>query len=487
MYHISDIKKYLRCERFYFYSKGETSVFNPYLRSDENIDDLLKLYLKIDNCFLGLRNDPSSRFFENENDFEWFMHPRFVDEDLRINIPIMHKTAKGYVLYFMLYACQIKELDTLTYRICLDMLKKQNITISKIKVIYFNNDYVRKGNLDVDQLFKCVEYYNQQKIISLVKDKPFDYNDIINKMQTIKIEKTKAKKSRNCFQKGTCPYYDICFDNYTEQPDDSVLTLVSSKYKYEMFDRGISKLKDIDINLIEGNRVQYAQIMASKNNGLFIDKYALGEWLTPLNQRPISFIDFEWDRYLIPKYNDMHPMDVVCFEFALYYIDEKGSMEHRCFIGTGDCRKEFVEALIDYLPKNGPVLAYNAYGAECLRLKELAHIYPEYQKELLDIENRFVDLATPFVEGIIYDVSMKGDYSLKRLVDICSNYSYKDLDIYNGMDAVFNWRNIDKGLCNDEESIRKNLDEYCSLDAYGLFLVYKWLVKLMLSLNKKEV
>ena len=245
-----------------------------------------------------------------------------------------------------------------------------------------------------------------------------------------------------------------------------------------MFENGIDSLKNVDIDLIEGNRVQFAQIMASKNNGLFIDKPALKNWLNKIDSKPISFIDFEWDRYLIPPYINMRPMDVLCFEFALYYLDENGKMEHRTFVGTGDCRKEFIEGLINYLPKQGPILAYNADGAEKIRLDELGNMFPEYKQQLEEIKNRFIDLAIPFIEGLAYDIRMRGNYTLKKLVDIVSDYSYSDLEIFDGMEAVYNWRNIDKGSI-DEEKIIDNLKEYCSLDAYGLFLVYKWLIKLM--------
>ncbi len=177
----------------------------------------------------------------------------------------------------------------------------------------------------------------------------------------------------------------------------------------------------------------------------------------------------------------MKPMDVVCFEFALYYIDENGHMEHRTFVGKGDCRREFVEGLIEYLPEKGPILAYNAEGAECLRLEELSKIFPEYAGKLRRIIDRFVDLAYPFMEGMVYDVRMAGDYTLKKLVDICSDYSYKNLDIYDGMEAVFSWRNMVHVDEAKEKQILENLKEYCSLDAYGLFLVYRWLIKLMVE------
>ena len=160
-------------------------------------------------------------------------------------------------------------------------------------------------------------------------------------------------------------------------------------------------------------------------------------------------------------------------------LNEKGEIDHRIYVGPKDCREEFIKSLIEYLPTSGPILAYNAEGAECLRLKELGDIFPQYKDELDKINSRFIDLAVPFIEGLVYDIRMQGNYTLKKLVDICSDYSYADLDIYDGMQAVYNWRNIDRGLSS--EKIIDDLKEYCSLDAYGLFLVYKWLIKLIVK------
>ena len=107
--------------------------------------------------------------------------------------------------------------------------------------------------------------------------------------------------------------------------------------------------------------------------------------------------------------------------------------------------------------------------------------FPEYKDKLESIISRFVDLAFPFTEGLVYDVRMQGNYSLKKLVDICSSYSYKQLDIDDGMQAVFNWRDIQNVDPKENEIIIENLKKYCSLDAYGLFLVYRWLIKLIVE------
>ena len=369
----------------------------------------------------------------------------------------------------------------MSYRITLRVLKDLNVPVGEIYLIHLNGDYVNEGKLDPKKLFICENSFNRRRLKSIIEEVDVDFKRYLKEMETFDPEKEPAKKCRYCKLNGLCEHYDKCFPDEEKDADDSILTLVSSQYKNRMYEEGIRHLKDVNTDLLEGSRTQYAQIMASRNGGIFIDHYSLASWLDKISSRPISFIDFEWDRYLIPTYEKMRPMDVVCFEFALYYIDENGHMEHRTFVGTGDCRKEFVEALLEYLPKSGPVLAYNAQGAECLRLSELAAIYPEYKEELEKIVDRFVDLAVPFIDGLVYDVRMQGNYSLKKLVDICSDYSYKDLDIYDGMEAVFSWRDIANADEKMGEKIVENLKEYCSLDAYGLFLVYKWLIQLMLE------
>ena len=477
MLHISDIKKFIHCPRLYYYDLDANNEFNQYLRNDLSINDLLIEYFHIDSYYLGERNDLSDRFINNINNYEWFIRPRLNDGELRINIPLVKRNNNEFDLYFINYGTSIKELDTLAYSIYLQIFTKYQLNVNDIYIIYLNGEYVNQGTLDVSKLFLITDTFHDEKIIDKVIEKKFDYKEIVDEILNNNLNNYPAIKNRYCRLFGECSHYDLCFENEKQDCLDSILYLASSQNKVKMYEDGIRHLKDADLNLIEGNRVQYAQIMASRNNGLFVDKYALKKFLKPLNERPISFIDFEWDRYLIPEYKGMKPMDVVCFEFALYVLDENDELKHYTFVETKDCREKFVEELIKCLPSEGPILAYNALGAECLRLQELADLFPQYKEQLYSIVSRFYDLATPFIDGIVYDIKMAGNFTLKKLVDICSDYSYSNLDIYDGMQAVYNWRNLDKGQIN--EKTLSDLKEYCSLDAYGLYLVYNWLLSLL--------
>lgn len=476
MYHVSDLKKFNKCHRlFYYEAQKDKEPFLPFLRSDESLTDLLIERLGLDSYFRGQVGDDPKLFLENYDKYLWFINSRMEVNGLRIRIPVLHKLPKGnFDVYFVYYGTHIRDLDFFSLRVQYSALLDLNINIREIYYVHINPDYVFHKKHNVKKLFVITNRYNNTRFINLVQDDKISYNKIIEEMDNNSLDNYPPIKCKSCKMMKMCPYYYECFKDETDIEDDSILTLVSSVNKKKMYDMGIRKLKDADSSMVEGNKVQYAQIMASKNGGLFYDTYSLRYWLKQI-KGPVSYIDFEWDRYLIPAYENMKPLDVIPFEYALYIENEDGTLQNKNFLATGDCRKEFIESLIRDLPKEGSILAYNANGAECIRLKELIREFPKYKKELESIIDRFVDLAIPFVEGIVYDTRMAGNFSLKKLVDILSDKTYKDLDINEGMKAVYSWRYIDKELSDEQDKTIEDLKEYCSLDAYGLVIVYQWL------------
>ena len=480
MYHITDLKKYLKCPRLYFYSKDEEASFNHYLRSDESLIELLVRFLRVDSYFKGTVGDSNDVFLSNKDKYDYFVKIRFESNNFRVKVPIMHKVSDDlYDIYFVHNGVTIKELDFSYFSLTIEVLKKLNIEINKVFLAYINKDYVFSNILDIEQLFILIDNIDDIDLYDLFVGKIYDFKSIINRIESTSLNSYLPHKTRICHARGVCPYYYDCFKEEANIEDDSILTLVSSANKDVMYKKGIRLLKDVDVSLLEGNRAQYGQIMASKKGGQFVLKYALKDWLKKLDTRPITFIDFEWDTYLIPEFDGMKPLDVLPFEFVLYTLDENDNLNKFSFLGKGDCRKEFAQGLIKYIPSKGPIVAYNAYGAECRRINELANYFEEYRDELLDIKYRFVDLAEPFLEGLVYDTRMRGNFTLKKLVNVVSNMDYKSLEINDGMKAVFNWRNIDKGLSEDDDRVKEELIKYCGLDAYGLYLVYKWLLSLI--------
>ena len=106
-------------------------------------------------------------------------------------------------------------------------------------------------------------------------------------------------------------------------------------------------------------------------------------------------------------------------------------------------------------------------------------MFPEYSKPLMKIYSRIVDLQLPCDLGIVYDTRMKGHYSLKMIMSLLNDVGYSELEISQGMDAVFNWRSLDKLESKEEkEIVIENLKSYCAMDTYAMIVVYRWLKKL---------
>ena len=227
MYHITDIKKYIKCSRLYYYEKDGLDLCIP--------DEYIKVGIKIGSGSYKVveRNDKNERFFDNVDKYEYFIHSRFEDHDLRINIPFMHKVEGGFDLCFVYNGVQIKELDLLTYRICVRMLKKLGIEVKQIYMIYLNGEYVYENQIDVDQLFICTNKYKDDEIINITRQGDYAYETVIDTLNKNHVDA--PKKNRSCRMFGLCSHYYECFPNEEKLESDSILTLVSSKNKNKTY------------------------------------------------------------------------------------------------------------------------------------------------------------------------------------------------------------------------------------------------------------
>ena len=172
-------------------------------------------------------------------------------------------------------------------------------------------------------------------------------------------------------------------------------------------------------------------------------------------------------------------LPILPFQYSLHVL-ENGVLRHMEFLGTQDCRLGFIENLLRELPNEGTIYAYNAMGAEAIRLRELAEMFPEYQVEIQDIIARMRDLAEPFIGGLVYDLKMRGNYSLKKIISAVNpDLSYSQLSIQHGMEAVYQYREMEDSEDEDDGRSKKELLEYCSMDTFAMVEIFRWLTELV--------
>ncbi|NBK97063.1 MAG: DUF2779 domain-containing protein [Erysipelotrichia bacterium] len=483
MKRVTDIKKLERCEKLLWLSKKEPQPFLPFVYYNEDLDELAREKLQLHHYLVGERGDDNNAFFANLENYDAFCNMRFTYHDLRVKIPIMKKYKDGFRVYFTYASCFPKESDAQVLADQLWVLKQLNIKVYKVNTIHLNSEYVRKDDLDVNDLLIINDYfYNDKnhrggKIKTLLKAKQRDVEPLLLQIEeTLQKDEIVKERTNICTRKNKCAYFDTCF--HTPSKNTSILHLVSSAYKFQLLEKGIDDLAMLSLDEIEGTRHQFAQIMAAKTNTLFFDKIAVKHFFQSQISYPISYLDFEWETYAYPPYERMKPFDVLTFQYSLHIEQSKDSpLLHKEYLGRHDCRQQFIEQLLQDIPKEGSVMCFNVEGAEKLRLKQLAKQFPQYEEQLRNIWERMIDLAIPFSNGLIYDNRMEGMYSLKKLVAIFTDYSYADLDISHGMEAVRNYRLLDEENAQQQEETRKELLAYCAMDTYAMVLIYHWILE----------
>lgn len=488
MYHISDVKKFTRCPRLYVNEKNAPRrEYQPFVRLDEEVTSLVAEKLHIHgNFFLGQKGDDPQKALTAMQDAQWLMKARFEYKQLRVKVPFLHRAKNDtWDLYFLFIGLYPHADDMQFYCDEVWVLENNGIKIRNIYIIHLNASYVREKELNPSALFVVSDcFYNGKnrpsvKIKEAIYKNKRDVSRILDEMDRLKEgELPNAVRTNKCTTRQKCLYYESCFPDELEEPDNSILTLIASQHKHAMKSEGIESLKDADIERIEGSRQQYAQILADQEGGLHVDRLALRSWLSWI-QYPISFLDFEWERFAIPPYEGMKPYDVMPFEYSLHILQADGTMTHKVYLNIHDDRKDMAKNLVQDIPGTGTVMAYNAVGAEMIRIAEFADRFPEYSEKLRSINARMEDLQLIFETGTVYDVRMKGQWSLKIIMAMMNDKSYKDLDINQGMDAVFQWRHLDYSEKDvDREKIIEDLKKYCGMDSYAMTVVFQWLLRI---------
>ena len=314
------------------------------------------------------------------------------------------------------------------------------------------------------------------------------YNDIILKehqmiQEVIKcndINQAKFKKVCN-----DCLYKKLCFKEFNDKYSIATL-LAPKKIKddtiFDLYNLGVRYLKDIDYQTIEkeNHKIQIDSLDSIE----IINEKQIREKLDQI-EYPIYHLDFEGFNGPLPRFKGEFPYIQSVFQFSIHLEKEPNICnryeDNYPFIPNDflDHREELIQEMIRIidLSNGGTVLVYNkAY--ESTRIKEMIKMFPKYQKELNKILEHIYDLkdvikGAGFKSVSYYHRDLEGSYSIKKVLPIFSELTYKDLMIHNGVEAIVNYARFKDMEKEDIEKVRKDLIEYCGLDTYSMFVILK--------------
>jgi len=349
------------------------------------------------------------------------------------------------------------------------------LKINRCYVMHLNGDYVRHGEIDLDQLFVMEDVTDQLDAHAIgLEERIAGMLDAVSLPVCPEIS-----IGGHCTSPFGCPLKDEC---WAYLPEHNVFTMNRLGSKAEdLLAKGILDIKDIPVDFPMNVKQQIQQqcVVCGKPH---IKPSEIKGFLDTL-EYPLHFMDFETFETAVPMFDNLSPHQPITFQFSVHIIESLESVPlHISYLGEGkgDPRPGFLSELKKAIGAKGSIVVYNQ-TFEKTRLKELASTFPEYEEWVEGMLERITDLLVPFRNFSYYHPAQKGSASLKKVMPAVTGVSYDDLEIGEGQMASLKYMEAEFGDIpeEDRQAIRTGLEVYCGQDTGGMI----WIIKRLASLE----
>ncbi|MFT4311058.1 MAG: DUF2779 domain-containing protein [Candidatus Woesearchaeota archaeon] len=346
------------------------------------------------------------------------------------------------------------------------VIESKGYKVKRCFLIHLNKNYYMKGKLDLKELFVRVDLTEEVEKVLDVKERVHEMLNIIDleKRPEFDVLEVANSKHENEF-----------VDEFLKSlPKGNVFELYSiGKAKaVELYKKGIVEMKDLPADF-KLNSKQLVQVKSQRETQVNKDK--IEKWKDEFEE-PLIYLDFETFTNPIPLFEGTKPYMHIPFQYSIHIESDKGLI-HKEFLyeKEDDPRRAFITNLLNDLPKKGSIIVYYK-TFEVSRLKELAKEFPELKEEIKKVILRVKDLRDPFSNFWYHNKRQKGSNSIKNVLPIFSDESYKDLEVSDGRAAMIIYKN-NRGKLSEIQ--RKDLLEYCKLDTMAMVIILRELKKLV--------
>ena len=357
--------------------------------------------------------------------------------------------------------------------------EKAGIKVRKCYVTCINSQYIRKGNINPEELFKRID------ITAEVEEILKDIEDKVNQMLEVAERKNPPEVliGKHCYEPYICPLKDKCWEFL---PDNHIFSLYGDKSKaMELYSDGILSIEDIP-DRYKLSLKQQIQLECARTKKPSVNKKEILKFIGNL-EYPLYFFDFETFSTALPLYDGIKPYQRIPFQYSIHVLDSIGGKPvHYDFLAKGleDPRQKLLLNLKEHIGNKGSIIVYYEQFEKGV-LKELAEAFPEYSQWISLVLPRIVDLYKPFGSFHYYHSSQKGSASVKSVLPAITNLSYKGMEIADGLAAsayflyICGIYNSEKGHPAKEEiaRVRKSLIKYCRMDTGGMIHILRALIK----------
>lgn len=383
----------------------------------------------------------------------------------------------------------------------------------KYYLVVLNSDYIHEGLVNErnepiygDDLVTLMDVTSlTKKMMSTIEE---DIDIVIHRLNTMNANPVHL--GPHCQRKDTrqCKFYPICYKHIPEY--NSIFTYMGghngfkdeNEERHERFDlinEGIVDAKEIPFAWLKReNNIIQRRVMETDETYYHVPKIRAG---ISILKYPIYHLDFETFPCPLPRFKGEKPYSQSLFQYSIHVEHQPGvcdkDKDNYSYIATKhiDLRKDLIEHMLEVIKEDGgSIMVYNQ-SFEQTRLKEMAELYPEYRKRLLDMVDRLFDLMyllkgnqkmfTPLgfekeeAKAInYYHNKLNGSFSIKKVLPIFSDLTYKGMGISNGTEALVAYARFPMMDQKTFELKYKELLEYCKQDTWAMVEILEGLRKI---------
>jgi len=410
--------------------------------------------------------------------------PIFVKDNFLAAVDILELQDDGsYAIYEVKSTTDVdtkKHYHDLAFQV--NLLEKFGLKIKKAHVVHLNSEYIKRGELNISQLFKTVD----------VSDQVFSIKEAVAaEMETALTyigQEEEPKGYCSCVYKGRsnhCSTFAYSNPKVPEYGVHDISRIGASRGKLqELIDVGIFKLDDVSEEFINKLTLpQKNQIEAYVFDRILQDKRKINEELGAL-VFPLYFLDYETFPPAIPRFDGFSPYQQIPFQYSLYVLDKPGDeLKHFEFLfsETGDPSLDLLKSLQANIGDKGSIIVWNK-KFECKINEELAARNKDFELFIKEANARVYDLMDIFGNQYYVHKDFKGKISIKNVLPVLvPELSYKNLEIKEGGTASQKWNEAVNGNVSpgEKQKILDNLKAYCKLDTLAMVKIWEHLHQLV--------
>jgi hypothetical protein len=425
-----------------------------------------------------------ARFQTNDNQAVEFQH-KFQTETLYVksDVVVTDKQTGDVDIYEIKGASSVKDehYDDVAFQKF--VAEESGANVRNCYVITMNADYVRRGEIDAEQLFVITDVTPEinalQEVTEIQSSAAIAFLD--TEMVPTLIDYANSRhKRKNEFECKVISKY------FPEMPDFTVFHIprIHKPKLIKLLEMGVIDINDIPDDFeLSANQREY--ISTAKINTITIErekiKAIMDTW-----EYPLHFLDYETFSYAIPQFDGIRPFQQMCFQYSLHTIDRPGGeLRHSAYLARNDEAnppQKLAEHLRNAMSGGiGKVFVwYEAF--EKTRNTEMAEMFPDYKDFFDEVNAKTYDLMKIFSERLYVHPEFKGRSSIKKIQPVLvPHLSYNDLDISEGLTATIKWfRAVKWDSLSDEEREKTfdALEQYCHLDTLAMVEIYRVLAAL---------